>query len=134
MASRPLMEVSLSGDVALKAKLLRLGKMMPRVLGGTIYRFAEAVMAESKMIVPVDTGTLRREGKVMQPQQSLGGVEVELGYGGAATAYAMEVHENLQMRHKEGKFPKYLETPFNAAAPQFQGTVAADATRALRGN
>ena len=55
---------------------------------------AELVMADSKTYyVPVDTGNLRNSGFVEAPEVTLDGVEVRLGFGGAAVEYAAAVHE-----------------------------------------
>lgn len=85
-----------------------------------LYQSALEIMAQSQEIVPVDTGVLRASGTVQLPEVDGDRVSVTLGYGGAASAYAEQVHEDLLMRHKEGKQAKYLETPL----VQYQGTLA----------
>ncbi len=85
-----------------------------RVLGASasaIYEEANAIMAVSRHLVPVETGTLRASGYVDAPEVSGLGVSVELGYGGAASAYAMIQHERMDYRHRVGQ-AKYLEQPF----------------------
>lgn len=56
--------------------------------GRALYLEGEAVMAESKRLVPVDEGTLRNSGMVEPPKVDGSVVEVVLGYGGAGAEYA----------------------------------------------
>jgi len=97
-----------------------------------VYGTAEAVMNESKRIVPVDTGTLKDSGRVEQPKMSADGIEVELTYGGAASKYAFFVHEDMNARHADGKTAKYLEKPVKAAEDTFVKDVMARYARNLR--
>lgn len=71
----------------------------------------QIMFAASQRIVPVDTGTLRRSGIIMPPRSEGRNIVVILGYGGAASAYALRQHEDLSFRHKRGKSAKYLERP-----------------------
>lgn len=54
---------------------------------------AEGVMRASKREVPVDEGILRSSGFVKRPTIRRGRIQVVLGYGGAAKAYALYLHE-----------------------------------------
>jgi hypothetical protein len=72
---------------------------------------SQIIFRNSQRIVPVATGTLRRSGVLDAPKQSGKSITVEMGYGGAANAYALKQHEDLSLRHKEGKSAKYLEKP-----------------------
>lgn len=99
-------------------------------LAAGLYREAQGIMAASKPLVPVDTGSLRASGYVEEPVitgTSFEGkrITVNFGYGGVASKinpktgeptgkYALIVHENLEAFHKVG-IPKFLEIPFNAA-------------------
>ena len=80
---------------------------MPQVL----MEEAQLVFRDSQRLVPVDTGALRASGQIIPPRKKGTKWEVVIGYGGAAKSYALEQHENLRYRHKEGKSAKYLETP-----------------------
>ena len=51
--------------------------------------------------VPVDTGDLRRSGRVTGPD--LGRKAVQLTYGGTAAPYALRQHETLEYRHTVGE-------------------------------
>jgi hypothetical protein len=54
---------------------------------------AESIMRASKREVPVDEGILRASGFVKRPTIRRGRIQVVLGYGGAAKAYALFIHE-----------------------------------------
>lgn len=78
----------------------RLGRLKGRAVflaGQGLYREAEKVMAKSKREAPVGVhGTLRSSGFVHPPRPIPGarqGMEVVLGYGGAASGYAVYIHE-----------------------------------------
>lgn len=104
---------------------LRKLKATPNKLGGALYREAEHIMTRSKAeFVPVDTGVLRASGHVEQPQQTPGGVSVTLGYGGAASAYALVQHERMDYQHTVGQ-AKYLSTPVLQAAAGLGQRIAA---------
>lgn len=96
------------------------------------YQFGEEVMADSKgNYVPIDTGLLKSTGNV-QTRDSGSRFQVILGYGGAASGYAIHVHENLNAYHKPPTQAKYLERPFRNAAPKFAPRIAAAARGAMK--
>lgn len=64
-----------------------------RALEVALYQEAVLIMGQSKLLVPVDEGTLRNSGFVELPKRDAAGVEVVMGYGGAASGYAVYVHE-----------------------------------------
>ena len=98
-----------------------------------LYTHAAKVMAESQRIVPVGgpptsphdpaPGTLKASGTVLPPKHEGSTVVVELGYGGAASAYAWRQHEDLLYRHKPGQTAKYLERPLLALQDEMLETV-----------
>ena len=90
-----------------------------QALSGAVQQEAETIMTESKRIVPVDTGTLRASGIVAAPDVKGDTVTVELGYGGAAKAYALIQHEREDFTHPGQGTAKYLERPVNAAEAGF---------------
>ena len=68
-------------------------------IGAALYQEAEAIMADSKRLVPVDQGILRNSGFVNPPETYVNettsggsGIMVEMGYGGAAP-YGLWLHE-----------------------------------------
>lgn len=84
--------VSLAGDVALVHE-------------------AERELALSQPQVPVHTGALKATGRV-EPMGSMGSGEFSVGivYGSGEVDYAVQVHEDLEAHHPQGK-AKYLEDP-----------------------
>ena len=80
--------------------------------------FAETEMTEAKRRTPVDTGVLRASGFVSPVEDG-----VRLAYGGAASDYAIYVHENLDANHPVGE-AKYLERPVLEALPGLAERVA----------
>jgi hypothetical protein len=90
---------------------------MPKDLGRALRREGETIMTRSQRdYVPVDLGTLRASGTVEGPEVAGTKLTVTLGYGGAASAYALVQHEAMHFNHPRGGGPKYLERPVNAAA------------------
>ena len=90
--------------------------------GSALYMQAQVIMAQSKRLVPVDTGRLRATGYVGPPEsRGLFKMVVQLGYG---TEYALPVHENEDARHTPGLTAKFLEKPANDAAPKAARRIA----------
>jgi hypothetical protein len=88
-------------------------------LSSALYMEAENIMTKSKeSYVPVRAGTLRASGYVESPKVTGTSVEIKLGYGGAAKAYALYIHEAPQNWNwsVSGTGPKYLEKPAREAA------------------
>jgi hypothetical protein len=85
-------------------------------VGRSLYMVAEEIMTDAKAnYVPVVTGNLRRSGFVEKPVIRGSSVNITLGFGGAATEYALAVHE-YPPGYGQGK-NKFLSKPVNAAAP-----------------
>lgn len=82
------------GGPALEAALRAAGEVGLRALARGLRREAERVMTLSKReFVPADFGTLRDSGVVFAPVITATEVSVEFGFGGAASKYAVYVHE-----------------------------------------
>ena len=95
-----------------------------------LYEEAQSVMAESKGLVPVDTGRLKASGHVETPRDDGRTISVTLGYGGAASNYAEQVHEDLFVFHNVGQ-AKYLELPLILRQPQLQANIKERVKRAV---
>jgi hypothetical protein len=119
-----------------------------RELAAATYEEAEAIMADSKEnYVPIDLGTLKNSGYVEPPQIEGDTIVVRMGYGGAAKAYALAVHEHLS-EHSPPSWkkaggagvtfspsdhgPKYLERPLLAAVSKVRAALLKAARKALR--
>jgi hypothetical protein len=116
-----------TGVEAMQAKLRRIAQRFPERVARFLYREAEFVMTDSKQhyvpVAEVRGGTLRGGGYVKPPVRTGRTIRVELGYGGAAAAYALAIHEHPSPHsppswrgvtvhfHPTGHGPKYLERP-----------------------
>ena len=77
-------------------KLVRLAerdKGLAPIIQRAVHAEASTVLNESKRIVPVANGDLRRSGKVEAPTTVGSRTSVEITYGGPAAPYALAVHE-----------------------------------------
>lgn len=70
------------------------------------YLGAEAILTESMDEVPLESGTLERSGAITEVPSECA---VYIHYD---TPYARKQHEDLTLRHVEGRKAKYLEDPF----------------------
>src|SRR5262245_64301186 len=76
--------------------LSRVDEAFRRAMERALYQEGERIIAASKERVPVDLGTLKNSGYVAPPEWlSATHLRCELGYGGAAAAYAAAVHEHV---------------------------------------
>ena len=80
----------------------------------------QIMFAESQRRVPVLHGELRRSGIILPPVTSGTFIEIQMGYGGAASAYALIQHERQDFKHKDGKTWKYLENPVRERIPNLE--------------
>ena len=115
--------IRVEGLDKLQAKLIAAGKTAASDMAGPLFLEAGLIMTKSQRIVPVDFGTLKASGVVRKPDVSRSKVTVELGYGGAAQAYALVQHE-ANFTHKPGKQRKFLEQPVKEARAGFGERVA----------
>ena len=76
---------------------------------------ANKIMTASKRITPVDTGTLRASGHVQKPKQTLHKLSIIMGFGGAASSYALIQHERTDLKHTGRQQSKFLEQPAKEA-------------------
>ena len=86
--------MTVSGFPKFKAMLSKLGAAGPAAGAGALYREGERIMTTSKRdFVPTDLGPLRASGHVVPPDVQSGRLVVVLAFGGAASEYAVYVHE-----------------------------------------
>lgn len=115
----------------------------PERIASAIYVEAQIIMTEAKRRCPVapDGGTLRASGMVAVPVFSGKSISCTLSFGGAASAYAIAVHEHLSEHSppswvaaemsgrgvhwtSAGTGPKFLEGPINEAKPELNRRLA----------
>ena len=95
-----------------------------------LYQGGSIVMTEAKKRAPVDFGTLKGSGYVTLPRRQGGETIVEVGFGGAAKAYAKRQHEELSYRHEVGE-AKYLENAISHTEAEVRAWVKRVAENAL---
>lgn len=85
---------------------------------------AEHILGESNKLVPIEEDTLERSGTVSLDE---GSFTAAVSYD---TPYAVRQHEDMDLRHDEGRTAKYLETAMNSevqvAAEIIRKTIAGD--------
>jgi hypothetical protein len=104
-------------------KLRELGTDVQQAAIVAAHNEGKVILALSQEQVPVGpTGNLKKSGRVEGPDLDADEITVTVAYGGPAGSgpgqdddvdYAIYVHENLEMKHKEGQKAKYLEDPLN---------------------
>ena len=88
--------------------MARFGAGVEAVLEGELA--GHFLLRESQLVVPIDTGNLRAGGFRRTENANQLDVRVLVGY---IAAYAIYVHEMMEMRHKPGKQAKYLTGPMH---------------------
>ena len=124
---------TMEGLDQLTRRLTKSGKLSPQAMAGPLKLEAELIMTKAKNLTPVDLGTLRASGHVKNPVITRNTARVLLGFGGAASAYALAVHEHPS-KHSPSSWqggvsfnvggPKYLERPVKEARKGFGRRVA----------
>lgn len=126
----------LTGTRRVALRIERIQDVTPKALEAALRLKAEAVMAHSKRkLVPVDLGILRSSGHVGAVERRGRELEVTLAYGGAASAYALPVHEHPSSSsppswsgevtfRPAGRGPKYLERPLMEAVDTMAEEIA----------
>lgn len=110
------MSIEWEGLDKLQADLNVVTKEVRRGAARALKQQGETIMTTSKRrFVPVDQGPLRASGFVDAVVIAGNRISVQLGFGGAASAYALIQHENMEFQHTRGG-PKFLERPVNNAA------------------
>ena len=120
-------------------KMVNAVKQMGPILEKDLVDGANEIMAESKLEVPTDTGSLRESGFVELVARGGITTSVKIGYGGAhvvinpntgqpTTKYALIVHEDLHAKHERGK-AKYLQDPINRASEKLMNKISASISK-----
>lgn len=105
------------GTEGVRANLSLAMQLVPDQVAGAALEEVEIELAESKKIAPLDEGVLVNSGFVTQPERQGGRIVTEIGYGGAASAYAVVQHEDPDLIHPNGREWKYLERPLKESSP-----------------
>lgn len=119
--------VKLKGLAEAKKQTREELQLAREAVAGALYVAGNVVMTEAKRRAPLDTGVLRASGYVTLPEAGEK-PKVEVGFGGAAAAYALVQHERTELKHEVGE-AKYLENAINAT--DVQGIIAAESRRRI---
>lgn len=136
------MEFILQGDVALLERLELAQANAPKDLSAAMYKEGSYILRKSVEVVPVDFGVLRGSATITLPKTKGTMIELTFGYGGAASAYALAIHENPRAGKTGGVSPsgqpyshwaktggwKYLERPCQEQFPRSAERMALDMT------
>ena len=129
--------VRFTGIEGVQAKLEQLALKLPGAYEAALFEVGHDIKNQSVELVPVKHRTLANAAFVNDPEGEGLGAAVTIGYGGAASAYAIAVHEtpskydppswkgkggNLNWS-KPGTGPKFLERPFLKESKQLGPTV-----------
>ena len=112
--------INVSGFDKLETDLEKISNEVMDATLNQLYDVAVEIMSNSQEQVPVDTASLLNSDFITVRDES-----IIMGYGGpnsklnpktgeSTEAYALKVHEDLSLRHINGK-AKFLEDPFNDA-------------------
>ena len=135
--ARSSVSMTFTGQRVMAQKLERLENAVPKFLTDAVREEWKVELAEMKRIVPLDTGDLRRSGKLTvrgSSAISAGGsaAQAEITFGGAGVGpngadinYAIVQHEDMTLLHRNGREAKYVETPLKAAVPHMKSRISA---------
>lgn len=108
---------------------IRLDEVTAAARGGAIRGLAlaaEHLLQASRQQVPIEEATLERSGVASVDP---GALRAAVSYD---TPYAVRQHEDLDLRHDEGRKAKYLEDPAREETEVLGELIAAQIRRALR--
>lgn len=108
---------------------LDLGPIDARMQAGAVKGLnvaMEHLLQKSREQVPHEEGALERSGVPSVDEANL------IGAVSYDTPYAVRQHEDLTLKHDEGRKAKYLEDPFDAEQQTMQELIAAQIRRSLR--
>lgn len=115
-----------TGKAVFKAASGQVGAVVDRIKDAQARGLAlagEHVLGESRKIVPLEEGTLERSGRVSVDKD---GGRAAVSYD---TPYAVQQHEDLTLKHDQGREAKYLEKAVNGNRDVVKDIIA----RTLRG-
>lgn len=132
--------ITLVKNQKLAQLLAQAGPNAARNLAQALNEEAQLAFQVSQRAVPHADGTLRASGRLTPARASGDKVQVTIGYGGAASAYALRQHEE-PLTHPDPRNPKsspkgqskYLEKPVRDRVPSLQKNLQRRIKRILDG-
>ncbi|MEV4320989.1 hypothetical protein AB0J37_02020 [Microbispora rosea] len=103
---------------------IRKAERVGAVLG--LKKAAEHLLQASRELVPIEEDTLERSGVASVDEADL---RAAVSYD---TVYAVRQHEDLTLKHDEGRQAKYLEEPMDTERQTMLDKIAAEIRRSLR--
>jgi len=103
--------INLDGTSRLLRKLAVGGPVVAAHVSMALFEESWEIFRKSQLQVPYRYGFLASSGRVEPPVMEEGKILVQIFYGGAAAPYALWVHENREMRFRNGRKAKYLYDP-----------------------
>lgn len=126
MADAITLHIEVSGGPDLETAIANAFSQFRPDLEGVLVEEGAEIIEKSKAIVPHDQGTLQSEGGFYGTVSNAEGVFLRIGYGGAASGYALAQHETPPhiFSHDEGRQWKYLEQPVFEAITTMPARIA----------
>ena len=117
--------VKVFGVEEIKAAIKRADRRLSSAFGRGLIKAGLFLQRESQKIVPVDTSNLKNSAGTKSAGHGWY-MEVVVYY---TADYAVYVHERTELRHKEGKFAKFLEKPAREQKDRILKIIAGEAKR-----
>ena len=111
----------MTGFEVLERRLQEINALVLPISGLALQQEAEAILAASQPLVPVDTGELRNSGHVEDVTLTATTAQSGVRYGGPGTGqrrpeeYAARIEFDVTLNHPHGGQAFYLSTPTFAA-------------------
>lgn len=133
-------KVNLYTNPAVGKTLSDLGDIGKRALAQALNEEGQLMFRDSQAIVPHEDGVLQGSGRLTPASASSSKPTVTIGYGGAASKYALRQHEDMSLRHPNPRSrnsrsngqAKYLEKPVREHIPALQRRLQAAIERLTR--
>jgi hypothetical protein len=106
-----------------RARLQQIERAGRAGAGRGLFLAGEHLLGEARDLAPHEEGDLARSGETSQS-----GLRVAVSFD---TPYAVVQHEDMTLRHDEGRTAKYLEKPMNAGRDTFGQIVATSVRREI---
>lgn len=110
----------------LKLDIGKILKAQKEAAARGLQKGAEHLLQVSRELVPHEEGTLERSGVASVDEA---GLRAAVSFD---TPYAVRQHEDLTLKHDEGRQAKYLEEPMMTERDKIGEIVAAEIRRSLR--
>lgn len=123
MAGSSVLSLQVKGLSQLEKGLRNVGNDIIARIEPALRAEAEIELTEAKRRTPVKTGALRASGHVVSVQRGRDS-EAKIMYGGPAAGYAIQVHENLEVFHRNGQ-ARFLASVIEESAPFMTERIAA---------